>query len=377
MKAQKIQAELGISMKFHSINARDSILFDIVIDYFNADSNGIHNYINQLFSSLNIQLKRNRIEYDKLRSLLTWDNSKKEYCFVFDTMLIDNMMYGGIVLEKFTNVFSMIKASAVFYGDLIGNNNRKVQENIFNALSEGLNLYNNLNYVNSTQFFVVYFSALSKAQLQSAIDDLKCEPYFIGYMDMSFCNYIKNIISVQIPQQFLIYNDNIIQVSVDGETSDVNYTLFDFDNINKKIINIEEESYLVFLTYKIKRDLFDHDSRDQEVTVNSVIQDTIKLHGYDICIEDDKFEKYLKRERVKSLDMINGNNSIEKSELIKKIQKNINMNYLYDIEYNKYGCLKFTTDIEFYNGLECRIFRIKFAFEIKKSQNLIRLITML
>lgn len=293
---------------------------------------------------------------------------------MFDSNLIDNCFYGTEILENFKIPFEELNNSAVFWGDIVGQSNVSVQDKIFESLSKNIVLFNDLNYIHSSQFFIVYINNLSKKQLNTIIEILKNKDYFIGYIDFTFDSYIKFVVSLQIGQQFILHENKIIQSLIDGDVSGVNNTGFDFSQTKKNIINIDEYLYLSFLNYKIKRSYFDDDKFDQEISINSVQPDQFNISHYKIIIEDSKFN-YLFNEKFGSLSLVCGND-ISKEQLVFQISKNINLNYLYNIELNDYMCLKFNTDIELLNVNSKQKSKILLAFEILKEKEEIRLITL-
>lgn len=361
-------------MKIHTFNARDSLIWDIEKYAFDTSSEVLYEKIAHMFDTLKEKLLAYEVDYKRLKHALVPDKKKKEYGFVFDSNLIDDCFYGGEIIKNFKIPFEELNNSAVFFSDIVGESSVSVQDKIFESLSKNIVLFNDLNYMYSSQFSIVYINNLSKKQFNTIIEHLKNKNYFIGYIDFTFDSYIKLVVSLQIGQMFILHENKIIQSLIDGDASGVNNTGFDFSQTKKNIINIDEYLYLSFLSYKIKRSYSDYDRFDQELSINSVQPDQFNISHYKIIIEDSKF-KYLFDNKFGSIRLVCGN-EISKEQLVFLISQNINLNYLYNIELNDYGCLKFNTDIELINANSKQKSKILLSFEILKEKKEIRLITL-
>lgn len=235
-------------------------------------------------------------------------------------------------------------------------------------------LFNDLNYKHSTQYFVVYLNNITDDMVAAILNSLSTLSYFVGYSDFTYKSFFKDVISMSIGQQFLLHDGNALQVSIDGAYEDVNNTIFDFDKTQIKIINLDEFQYNSFLRFKIKRNYYEMDKKDQLFSINSVYHGVDDINGYNLIIDDKKFE-YLCDKKNGSMTKIGGTN-ISKSELEKQIISNINTNYMFNLDYNNYGCLKFNTDLEFYDEVKKENFRCIASFEIVIPEKQIRLITL-
>lgn len=361
-------------MTIHTFDSRDYIFWEIYRDYFRKSEVDIHKEIQKTFNLTVSKLREKNIEYAELKNILTPQKNKKEIGFIFDSTKIDNTSYGIVVLDNFKIAIGSIKNSAVFFGDITAGHSRQAQLNIRTAMMDEVVLFNDLNFKHATQYFVVYFNNLTTKILNSILEKLHTVSYFVGYADHSYGSRLKDVVSMSIGQQFLLHKGKALQAHADGDAEDVNHTIFDFENTSINCVSIDDNLYNSFLRYKIKRRYFNMDNSDQLFSVNSVNQEVDIINGYNIIIEDSKLE-YLVKNKSGSIKKIVGDD-FSKQDLIHQIAANINTNYLFNLDLNEYGCLKFNTDIEFRDKIKNENSRCIASFEILMQSKQFRLITM-
>lgn len=361
-------------MSIHTFDSRDFIFWEVFRDHFNKSNEDIYNDIRILHSQTIARLDGVGVKYKDLKNTLTPQKNKMEIAFVFDSTKIDDVFYGKVVLDGFKKTICSIRRSAVFLGDIVaGSSSRNAQLNIRDAMREEIFFYNELNYINGSQYFIVYFNNVTSSMLSSVLGDLKSLPHFIGYCDLSFSSYLKDVVSMSIGQSFLLHDGIALMQSIDGETEGVNTSIFNLEGTGIKIINIDEFQYNSFLKYKIKRRYFPMDNEDQIFSINSVTPSPELIKEYDIYIEDNKF-KYLLENKEASIKKLS-KGSMSKEDIKRQIVSNINTNYMFNMELNSYGCLKFNTDIEVCNGQQEKS-RCIASFEIDAGNKRIRLLTL-
>jgi len=362
-------------MKIHTFNSREFIFWDFFKNHYDKSDVDIYNKITELHKMTISRLMDAGINYDDLKNTLTPQKKKNEVGFLFDIGKIENSYYGAEVLRHIQKALAEINRAAIFYGDLVaGSRNRNIQLKIRKALQREVIISNSLDFKNGVQYFVVYINNLTDHMVLKLLHELERLKYFVGYCNLSYSSYLKNAVSASINQQLLLHDKKVLQVSIDGEFEDVNYTHFDFENTDFKIINIDGYQYYSFLCYKIKRDFFEIDVSDQVFSVNSVCQRTDIINDYEVIVDDNKF-KYLLDNKSGSVKSVGGAN-VTKQYFIQKIVENINTNYLYNLDLNEYGCLKFNTDLEIYDENTTKKSRCVASFEIVMEKKQIRLITL-
>lgn len=365
-------------MKIFSFDTRNCILWSSVKDYFNLDDKSCYEIINTEFENTKSLLKENKINYYDLRHILTPSNDRQEVCFVFDSMKTKNeSCYGIEILSYICPEILKLEKVAVFYGDIIYKTPSEDQSKIKPLLQKYFPNKDFSKFVIANQYFVVYVNNLTPEMILNINKSQKTNPSYIGFIDMTYSSFLKNILSSCIRQQFIkIKNKICVPVPEDNNNPD-GYVLFDFSNHGFKLIGITDYLYSSFLSYKIQRSYFDFDNKDQKFSLNAVLESPEIISNYDIKIDDDKFNKYLHGGEKLGTLQITGLDTLSKENFIKYIRFQINSNYIFNIEINFYDekpCIKFATILEsFYKSKRKRYILV---FEMLKDTKELRLITM-
>jgi len=362
-------------MAIHSFDSRDFVFWEAYKDHFQATDKSIYAYITALHNETISSLKKTNIKYSELKNTLTPQKKRKEVGFIFDSARIENDFYGGVVLQHLIRAVSEIKRTTVSFGDITaGGNSHRAQLNIREAMREEVIFSNELQFKHATQFFVVYFNNLSAVMIEQILEELKGLDFFVGYCDFTYNSYLKDAVSMSIGQQFLLHDGKVLLRYIEGDPKGTNNTIFDFTKTDLEIVSIDEFQYCSFLTYKIKRRYFEMDNSDQAFSINSVYPETELINSYELVIEDNKFQ-YLLENKAGSLKKAGGD-TITKDQLKQQIAANINTNYLFNLDFNEHGCLKFNTDLEFYDDQKQEMARCIASFEVIFKNKQIRLITL-
>lgn len=360
-------------MKIYSFDTRDNYSWNVIKDYFSLDNKQMHNEIKTDFNDLKTVLKKSKINYDDLRSILTPSQDKKEICFIYDSLKTKNSAYYGYeILQGLLPELMISEKISISYGDIITNDGES-NTRIRTFLQKEFPKKDFCNYQLSNQYFVVYGNNLSKNDLYriNAAQE-KC-PSYVGYIDMTYSNYLKDILSVCIGVRFIKIKDKIcVPTPEDDLNNPQGYVCCSFDENKYFLVGIDELLFSSFLSYKIQRSFVRLDETDQLFGLNAVYENPDILSGYTITLTDEKF-KYI-REEKNGVIKITGLEALSKDKFIKMIQFLINTNYIFDIDFNEqFNCLKFATVIEVVNkGIQRKY---KAVFEVMKEKKELRIIT--
>lgn len=356
-------------MKIHSIDTRGYFYWDVMDEYFS-----FFDLTSELVKTYNAMLhytNENGINYPELRNMLVPQNDKHEICLIFDSEKIESSWYGLTVFHAYFPIISKYNKVCIFEGDLLGENEN--QKFIKSLLQEYATYVNSTNYIYSTQYFLVYVNNLPKTAFDDILNNLKVYDFFIGYLDCTYSNLLKDYISMRIGQKYFIYNKKVVVPIPDTEYG-CHYNNFSYEiNLDGfSIVNIPETSYNTFLRYKIPRNEYDFDKKDQNNSLKIIDSSPMDLNEYTIIIKPEKFE-YLKQNKLRPLE-----NMISKSLTMEEF-KNIvnyflNRNYLYNIEYmQEHEVLKFNLMLYINNDSDSKKFNL--AVEYIKSTKELRVIT--
>jgi hypothetical protein len=362
-------------MEIYTFNARSIVTWNVIKDYFSLDNIAMYREINSALESLKGILNDNDLNYSDFKNTLIPSQDKKDICFIFDSeKTVNTSSYGYEILDSIIPDIMKIEKVSVLYGDIIGGRKRESQLLIRQQLKENIPGYNPNEFHYSNQYFVVYLNNITE-KIKNEIDlsQRKCRSY-IGYIDMTFPCYLKNVLSVCIGVMFIkVKNSICVPTPEDDINNPKGYVHFNCSGLKYKFIGIEDTLFSTFLSYKLERSYFDFDNEDQFLSLNSVYKDPIVISDYKIEIDDRKLE-YIRSEKKGSLK-ITGLNTLPKEQLIKLLQFNINTNYIFNMNFNEdFNCLKFATYIAISNGKIKRKYLT--VFEINVQRKSLRLISL-
>ena len=180
-------------------------------------------------------------------------------------------------------------------------------------------------------------------------------------------------------QKCLFYKKTaILPVSEDEEIYDsnpINYSFIDYGKYGYIIRNIKEFAYSSFLSFKIQRSYYNFDNDDQVFSLNTVTKEPALINGFEIKSDEEKY-LYLLNNKHGSLKTI-GLDVLDISQFRNILRKNINTNYIFNMDYNKnYECIKFNTVIDLISEDKWRKKKYLISFQVNNVENNIRLITM-
>ena len=332
-------------IKIHTLETRNYFLLDVMKKQFNLSFEDVGREIRSQYCLMIDELKLKGIKYSDLKNILIPDKNKKDIYLVFDTSSIKEAFYGYTIFKHYFPLLSKFTNLCVFDGDLIGSNEN--QQYIYNDMMKNLNIINKSIFKNSCQYYLIYINNLSIEKIKYLVNGLKSIKEFTGYFDFTYSCLLKEYISNIIGQRYFIYKKNIVMNSGYHEYNkeNINTVQYDFEKYGFHIKSISDMNYNIFLTYKIERKYYDIDISDQLFSLSTISKKTEALQGFNINIEDRKLEYLLnaKYGSMRAGKILN----LKKDEIETLIKKNINNNYIFNLEFNeKYNTIKFNTLLE-------------------------------
>ena len=366
-------------MKVYTFDTRDLSIWDMLKDHFKLDNDHIYNEIEGVFKPMVERLKEIGVPYEKLKNVLTPQIDKMEICFVFDSLKIENTIYASVILKELIPLIVGIEKTAMFYGDLIGPETREGQNAVKEIMLQSINFNTALNYRNSSQYFLVFFNNISSAKLAIIDRWLKNFSFYLGYSNITYNCYFKDIVASSIGQKCLFYKKiAILPVSEDEEIDDsnpINYSFINYDKYGYKIRNIKEFAYSSFLSFKIQRSYHEFDNDDQVYSLHTVTKEPSLIKGFDVQIDEEKYF-YLLRNKLGVLKTT-GLDVLHINQFRDIIRNNLNTNYIFNMDYNKdYECIKFNTVIDLFSEEKGKNKKYLISFQVNNVEKNIRLITM-
>lgn len=366
-------------MKVYTFDTRDLIIWDMLKTNFQLDNDQIYNEIEGVFRPMIERLKEIGVPYEKLKNVLTPQTDKMEICFIFDSLKIENIFYGSVILKELIPLIDGIEKTAMFYGDLISSQTRDGQKAVKEIMLQSINFNTALNYKNSSQYFLVFFNNISSGKLAIIDRCLKNFSFYVGYSNVTYSCYFKDIVASSIGQECLFYKKiAILPVSEYEEIDDscpINYSIIDYAKYGYKIRNIGEFAYHSFLSFKIQRSYYEFDNDDQVFSLHTVTKEPALINKFDIQIDEEKY-LYLLKNKLGVLKTI-GLDVLDINQFRNIIRNNLNTNYIFNMDYNKeYGCIKFNTVIDLFSEEKGKKKKYLISFQVNSTEKNIRLITM-
>lgn len=356
--------------KIHMLNARDNIIMSLV-NKINPDIDK-NSELNSYSNILKESLKFKGIDYNYLSKALipAREENKYEYAFVFDSAYFDDktMFYGEEIVNEMLSIINRESTQSILIGDYIRIQGMKEEDAKENFL-EKIEYVNQREYEHSGKYFIVYINNITKKQIQDMREKLKSKKYFVGTMNLKYSARIKQHLSCILIPICIKYKNNVIVPSAvyDENILEQNYK---YKENGFNVIIINEVLYNLFLAYKIPNGI--RDEEDLDFSYNLLVYLAPEYENIKLVVDEKKLS-YLrnsKKRNMEILEMIN----FETMELEKKIRINLYNNYIYNIEKNEYGDLKFNVLIEF--NIKGKPKNVLIALKYLPKENELRLITM-
>lgn len=237
------------------------------------------------------EMENKRIDYSKLRTLLTPQKDRQELCLFFDTTKIENAWYGKHVFEEYFPLIADCEGTCVFEGDLIVPD--FYQRQMLGLLRNQIILLKDTTYKHSTQYYLIYLNNLSPQKASQIVDRIQQYDDCIGYADTTFMSRLKGVISTTVGQRYLIHKRLVVLPLQFDYQDGTNLVGYNFEAYSKRVVTIDDISYRSFLCYKIQREAFYLDKSDGLFSLCAVSRNAEDLGSYTIQVADEKFQYLL------------------------------------------------------------------------------------
>lgn len=335
----------------YTFNARDFLLYPAARDFYKLSDEDVYNMISADFNILKQRLDTKDIPYDSLKRALVPNQDKKKYetCFVFDTNQMEQDDYARAVFEKVLPVMDKKSTYSILYGDYV-DILRDVEDSqiiLRDSMNEVLTRCHSSKYQYSGQYFLIYVNSMTGNQRWEIVKCLLPYPWFLGFADVTYGSKFKSYISCILSCAYVKYKNYIIGAHPSDypEDTDENEEDYLFRDNGFRFISMNEDSFGAFLTYKIETEA--PDETDVSFSFNALFPKFNSLKKLKLTISDGRWGYLNDSEKGKNgilrvLDY--GEQNID--EFLRDIYKKICANYIFNLEMNSYGVLKFNVCIE-------------------------------
>ena len=339
-------------------NAKDNVMYPVMRACFGLSDQNIYDLILEEFQVMKERLSKKGVAYEKLKGALIPNQEKKKFetCMVIDTTKIESDSYGYFIFDKMIPLLDRDSTYSILCGDYsdLLSSGADSQLQLHTILREVLVPCNDTVYQHSTQYFLVYFNRLTGQQRWKIVEELMKYEWFAGFACLDneslFKSYISNILV-----HSYVKAGNVIIGAHPPDYSDeenVNMIGYPFEKNGFSFVSINSDSFLPFLSYKIETMFLD--GEDVSYSFNALFPKFHSIDKLQLKLEDKKWEKYLcDTEKGKGVLMQKLGYAVEdKDKFTKMVYDKICSNYIYNLELNEYGDLKFNVciDIPTVNG---------------------------
>ena len=360
-----------------TLNARSNVMLEVTRDCFNLSSQQMLREIKGMHRQVVDILSNKNIKYSDLKTALVPSINRREVALIFDTEKIKSNCYGLVVFEKLLPLLSKKSNHSIKCGDLLDSFGD--QKLIFNLLSDSICLNKPVEYIHSTQFYIVYLNNLSGLMKKNLIEGLSEFDAFVGHIPLTNESMIKAYISDMLVSLCLKHRDLIIMGHEDDRpnSENVNMTMYPFEENGFKCISLQSSFYGVFLSYKIERAIYEEFEvdTDTEFSLNCVTDTILPLSDLRVYIDDEKF-KHLKTEKAGKFKRA-GLKDFSKDRLVSLIESKVSSNYLYNLVFmEEYNVIKFNILIEVCADNLAEPTKLLVSIEYKPEEQILRVITL-
>jgi hypothetical protein len=367
----------------HTLNARGNVLLPVLRNHYAWTDSRTFQEIQAFHGELLKILRAKDIDYASLRTALTPQPTKHEAAFLFDEQRCSNTFAPGIeCADSLFRALDPKTTHSILGGELIDDKDQIARS----LLRRFAKVAKDLNFTHPCFCYVLYVNNLTDAKVVAIDQKLRGNRAYLGYVPCSYASMAKTFVSMCLVNLVIKQGTTVILGHEDDRPNTENYNLHlhDYTLLGLQIKSVQSMYFSVFLSYKPEWMLMDQTDDDLEIALRAISKKVAPLVDFTVVIEDDKFEKYLKRDKTESgkpgkLGKLKkaGLGDLKKSELEAAIRAKLRMSYLYNMEWvdePTHQLSKFNIMLEFPRSDEGPE-RIVIALEYKPTDHELRLLT--
>lgn len=355
----------------YSIEARDTIIYNMLYDYFGLNAKELQKEAIGNVKMLNDALKGTNVLYNDFKNTLIPSDGRK-YCeqlFAFRLYPDDNKIYQDIA-ENIIPLFNKDSRCNILIGDLIlypydFDTKKLLIKSLYSTI--GKRLSKNWH----SDYFLIYVNHIKQENIEIIDNFFKKKKYYVGTADLSFESAFKSYISIaSVLTTYVKIGKNIFSADADVDFDKHSHTdngPWDWAKYGYQIYGIQDSLFQTLLKYKIDTSIGTSlSSNDRKInTMIMTSQDNQDLPIGNIKIDDRKLD-YLEKHQLTLFDKIEVTKNNLKKEIINKIQNQAFYNIKFMPEHN---VVTFNVFLEFTNKYNIKIkliIALKYDFELKE-----------
>jgi hypothetical protein len=353
-----------------TLEARESVLFDVISSYFDLSDAQMRREIVGMHAELLQILRGKGLNYYSFRSALVPQLEKLERALLFDTSRIESGWYGYDVASRLVPALDRDHRCSIRVGDLILKN----QDLAFELLAREAILHRYCETRNTSQLYAVYVNNLTESRANRLHERLiPYEPY-VGYIPTTFASRTKDWLSLTLVGAYLKIGAKWLCGHEDDVSNEEDYNVHSWPlDVNGYSCSSLQSIYFDhFLNYKIERAVYPGFENDTRFALTAISDKPKSLTGFNVLVEEAK-AKYLRKEKAGSLARA-GFERFSTTQLQELIASKVARNYIYALQF-KYEKSFFNITLELENPAHATPTRLLASLEYQPDENLLRLVT--
>ena len=359
----------------HTLNARGNVMLPVIRKHYTWTDARTFCEIQRFHRDLLDILRAKNIDYKSLRSALTPQPTKHETAFLFDEQRCDNKFVPGVeCADALFRALDRNTTHSILGGELIDDRDEIART----LLRRSAVVARDLNFKHPCFCYVLYVNNLSEGNVATIDTKLRTHKAYLGYVPCTYASLAKTFVSLHLVNLVIKQGNTVILAHEDDRpnTENHNLHLHDYTAHDLRIKSLQSMYFGVFLSYKPERILMDESDDDLEIALRAMSETVAPLTDFTVVIADDKFEKYLKTEKLGKLKKA-GLADLTKAELEAAIREKLRMSYLYNLEWvnePRYQLSKFNIMLEFARPVG-HPERMVVSLEYMPAERVLRLVT--
>ncbi|GAA3920748.1 hypothetical protein [Microbacterium invictum] len=272
----------------HSINGYTNVFIDVMAETLGLGDSGVQTLLRTMHSQVSSILKDKGVSYADLKSALTPQSGKHEIAFIFDSSQATSWQYGEEFSRAWLAALSIAKGpkrTAISEGDIIGLPAQFVWQLLDQQLVRPAE--QEVPSLSPEQYFVVYFTNVSKAQLTALDREVRAKSVaYLGYVDCSGWTPLKT--GLALPQIALRLDKKII--TAEDDDGNANLRGYRFDEYGFEIVGVDEDLYGTMLDFRIDMGIEQWGASDSAIALSALSGVMRDIASMALTIDERRFE---------------------------------------------------------------------------------------
>jgi hypothetical protein len=368
----------NIDLPIGTLQARDSVMLDVVTSEFDLSPEQVRTEIRFLHSSTVAKLAAEGIDYRELRNALTPQRDRVERAFLFDTDRIESGSYGYSVGKTLLPLLPRELSCSMLHGDLIID--RDLQDRGVELLNNHAEMVRPVELGLTNQIYCVYINNLTPNMAIGLTDALRDYEPFVGHVDSTTSSSMKDWLSITLVDCYLKHKRVMLNGHEDDAPEGENYNMrgWPLEESGYGCRSIADMYFHLLLGYKIERRVVADSEGDTDFALTAISGRPLPLAEFSIEVDKAKGQ-YLRECHGASLARA-GLLHLSDRELAVRIKRKINNSYIYNLRYDaEHDTSLFNIILELGGNSEekeAKMTRLLASLEYMPEKRVLRLVTL-